>query len=143
VAARSIAGSKVGLAGQAAELGREGRVEGSPAAPGGSDGVLDAAAVLFAEPGKRLLVAEDELAQSLDLLWGRRGAGSGPLGELGSGGGKAFGVGEQPTEITAQLRLVGGVGAEVLAAQAAVPERPGPAACDVAGSVQVPNGMPT
>jgi hypothetical protein len=123
-----------GLAGQAAELGREGRIEGGPAAPGGGDGLFETAAVLFAEPGEHLLVGEDEPAQGLDLLLGWRGAGPGPLGELGSGGGEAFGVGEQPAEVGAQLRLVGGVGAEVFAAQAAVPERAGPpAGGDVGG----------
>ena len=47
-----------GLAGEAAELGGEGRIQGGAAAPGGSDGVLDAAAVLFTEPGEHLLVGE-------------------------------------------------------------------------------------
>src|SRR5207302_10955226 len=98
------------------------------------DGLFDAAAVLLAEPGEHLLVGEDEPAQGLDLLRGRRGAGPGPLGELGSGGGEAFGVGEQLAERAAQLRLAGGGGAQVLAAQAAVPERAGPpAGCDVGG----------
>src|SRR6266568_4040915 len=123
-----------GLAGEAAESGREGRVEGGPAAPGGGDGVLDTLAVLFAEPGEYLLVGEDEPAQCLDLLGRRHGAGPGPLGEFGGGGGEAFGVGEQLGQVGAQLRLVGGAGAEVFAAQAAVPERARPAVgCDVGG----------
>src|SRR5438132_12490411 len=123
-----------GLAGQAAELGGEGRIQGGPAAPGGSDGVLDAAAVLFAEPGEHFLVGEDEPAQGLDLFRRRRGTGPGPLGELRSGSGETLGVDEQPGQVGAQLRLVGGVGAEVLAAQAAMPERAGlPAGCNVGG----------
>ena len=81
----------------------------------------------------RLFVGEDEPAQVLDLFRRRRGTGPGPLGELGSGG-EALGVGEQPGQVGAQLRLVGGVGAEVLAAQAAMPERAGlPAGCNVGG----------
>jgi hypothetical protein len=88
---------------------------------------------LLAEPAGHLLVSQDEPAQGLDLLRGRRGAGPGPLGELG-GGGEAFGAGQQLGQVGAQFRLVGGVGAEVFAAQAAVPERAGPpAGCDVGG----------
>ena len=52
--------------------------------------------------------------------------------ELGSGSGETLSVGEQRGQVGAQLRLVGRVGAEVFAAQAAVPERAGLAAgCDV------------
>ena len=58
-----------GLAGQATELGREGRVEDGPAATGGDDGVLDAAVVLVAEPGENLLVGEDELARGVTLQY--------------------------------------------------------------------------
>jgi len=96
-----------GLAGQAAELGREGRIEGGPAAPGGGDGFFDAAAVLAAEPGERLLVGEDEPAQGLDLFPGTARRRPGPARRAG-GGGEAFGIGEQLAEIAAQLRLVGG-----------------------------------
>src|SRR5437588_2460928 len=57
-----------GLAGQAAELGGEDRIQGGPAAPGGGDRVLDAAAVLVAEAAEHLVVGEDEPAQGLDLF---------------------------------------------------------------------------
>jgi hypothetical protein len=55
------------LSGQAAELGGEGRVEDGPAGPSGGDGVLDAAAVLVAEPGENLLVGEDGSARGVTL----------------------------------------------------------------------------
>ena len=53
---------RAGLAGEAAELGREGCIQSGAACPGGGDGGFDALAVLGAEPGEHLLVGEQEPA---------------------------------------------------------------------------------
>src|SRR5216683_4947791 len=59
---------RAGLAGEAAELGREGGIEGGAAGAGGGDGGFDALVVLGVEPGEQLLVGEHEPAHHLDLL---------------------------------------------------------------------------
>ena len=71
--------------------------------------------------------AADQLSQPRDF--GVRGhrLGAGPVVEFGCGP-DPFAVTQQRVEVVPQLRQVGGVGAEVPAAQAPEPERAGPAA---------------
>ena len=69
----------------------------------------------------------DETADPGDLLLGGGGFGAGPVVEVG-GGEQSFPVAEQVIEVGLQVGQVGDVGAEVVAAGAAEPERAGVAA---------------
>ena len=91
------------------------------------DGLGDLAPVGVAELVQVVFGPADELPQPGDLLVGGHGLGSGPVVEV-AGGADAFPGAQQGVEVVAELGQVGGVGAEVAAAQAAEPERAGAAA---------------
>ena len=62
----------------------------------------------------------------------------------GQGGGEPFTGAEQVIKVSGQVREVGNVGAEVVTADAAEPERAGlPPAATLDGSRQIPNGTDT
>ena len=69
----------------------------------------------------------DELADAGDFLLGRGGGGAGPVIDAGHGGEFLAGA-EQVAEVGGQVGEVGDVGAEVVAAGAAEPDRAGAAA---------------
>ena len=69
----------------------------------------------------------DEAADAADLLVRGHGLGACPVVEVG-GGEQAFPVAQQVVEVGLQVGQVGDVGAEVVAAGAAEPERAGLAA---------------
>ena len=66
-------------------------------------------------------------ADPADFLLGRGGCGAGPVVDA-AGGGEPFAGAEQVVEVGGQVGQVGDVGAEVVAAGAAEPERAGAAA---------------
>ena len=70
----------------------------------------------------------DEAPDPGDLLLGGGGVGAGPLVDAVDGGGEAFPGAEQVVEVGGQVGEVGDVGAEVVAAGAAEPDRAGASA---------------
>ena len=72
--------------------------------------------------------AVDEPPDAGDLLLGGGGVGAGPLVDAVDGGGEPFAGAEQVIEVGGQVGQVGDVGAEVVAAGAAEPDRAGAAA---------------
>ena len=107
--------------------GGHAEVDGLAGAADNLHGFGDLAPVGFAERLEVVFGPADELAQPGDLRVRGHGLGPGPVVEVG-GGADAFAVAQQGVEVVAQLGQVGGVGAEVAAAQAAEPERAGSAA---------------
>src|SRR5665811_1984194 len=111
------------LADHASQLGREAQVELCPLGADGGDGRFDGGAVVLVETGEHLVVCPQQPTDGVDLGVGGGSVAAGPVGQGRDGGGQAFPVGEQLGEVASQLGGVGGVGAEVLATGAAVPER--------------------
>src|SRR5450759_181361 len=100
----------------------------------GGDGCPGGGTVVLVQAGDHFVVGAQQPADGVDLFLGGGGVAAGPVGQGRDGGGQPFPVGEQLGEVAAQLGGVGGVGAEVLAAGATVPERTGvPASGDVGG----------
>ena len=103
------------------------------------DSFVDPGAFGVAEPGHVALDPVDEPADAGDLLFGGGGVGAGPLIDAVDGGGEALAGAEQVIEVGGQVGQVGDVGAEVVAAGAAEPDRAGASAgCTLDGSVQRP-----
>jgi hypothetical protein len=98
------------------------------------DGLVDAGPVVRAQAGDVAFDPADELPDDGDLLVGGCCLVTCPGVEAG-GGGKPFAGAEQVIEVGGQVGEVGDVGAEVVAAGAAEPDRAVGAA---GGSVQVP-----
>ena len=69
----------------------------------------------------------DEAADAADLFLGGHGFGAGPMIEFG-GGEQSFAGPQEVVEVGVEVGQVGDVGAEVVAADAAEPERAGAAA---------------
>jgi hypothetical protein len=91
------------------------------------DSVVDDGPVLVAEASDVALDPGDELPDAGDFLLRRGGGGPGPLVDAGHGG-EPFAGAEQVIEVGGQVGEVGHVGAEVVAAGAAEPDRAGAAA---------------
>ncbi len=101
--------------------------------PQGPCRLLDLRALVVGEAVEVGLDPADQRADALDLLLGRGCLGAGPVVQIGCRR-EAFAVPQQRVEVGPQLGKVGGVGAEVVAADAAEPERAAvPADLDVAG----------
>ena len=86
----------------------------------GSLGVVEAGDVAF-DPG-------DQPPDPGDLLLGRGGVGAGPFVDTVDGGGQPFAGAQQVVEVGLQVGQERDVGAEVVAAGAAEPDRAGAAA---------------
>src|SRR5450759_2057842 len=122
------------LADHASQLGGEADGKLCSLGADGGDGCPGGGAVVLVQAGDHFVVGAQQPADGVDLFLGGSGVAAGPVGQGRDGGGQPFSVGEQLGEVAAQLGGVGGVGAEVLAAGAAVPERTGvPASGDVGG----------
>src|ERR1017187_4498743 len=113
------------------------------------DGFADGCAFFLAQTGDVAVDLGDEPPDAGDLLAGGGGVGACPVVGAGDGGGQAFAGAEQVIEVGGQVGKVGHVGAEVVAAGAAEPDRArGPAGRDVgrlgAGAVgdgDLPDGV--
>ena len=104
------------------------------------DGLGDLAPVGFLELAEVVFGSADELPQPGDLFVGGHGLGFGPLVVV-LGGPDAFAGSQQGVEVVAKLGQVGGVGAEVAAAQATEPDgQAPPPALALEGSEDTPNG---
>ncbi len=113
-------------------------VGGAVAAEDGDSGV-DLASFDGVEAGDVTVDAVDQPSDSGDLLGGGGGVGAGPLVDPVDSGGEPFAGAQQVVEVGGQLGQVGDVGAEVVAARAAEPDRAGAAAgFTLDGSVQRP-----
>ena len=114
-----------------------------------ADGVADDGTLVVAELGDVTVDLGDEVPDAGDLLLRRRGGGTGPLIDPGHGG-EPFPGAEQVIEVGGQVRQVGHVGAEVVAAGAAEPDRAGAAAgrdigglgAGAVGDGDLPDGVP-
>ena len=80
------------------------------------------------ESGDVTVDAVDQPSDPGDLLGGGGGVGAGPLVDPVDGGGEPFAGAQQVVEVGGQVGQVGDVGAEVVAAGAAEPDRAGAAA---------------
>src|SRR5680860_1213219 len=105
----------------AEEPDRHGGVELGPASSQHGDGVLGGGPLGLGQLGEHGLAAVDDLAHRGDLLGGGDGGVAGPVLQF-RGGAEPFLVGEEPVEMGAELGQVGGIGAEVGAAEALVAE---------------------
>ena len=106
----------------------------------GGDGGVDVGSLLVGEVLETGLDPGDETADADDLFFGGHGFSSRPLVDIG-GGKDSFAVAEQVVEVGLQIGEVGDVGAEVVTARAAEPERAGVAAgLDVGGLGADPEG---
>ena len=92
------------------------------------DGVVDLGAFGRVESGDVAGDAVDQPPDPGDLLGGGGGVGAGPLVDPVEGGGEPFAGAQQVVEVGGQLGQVRDVGAEVVAAGAAEPDRAGAAA---------------
>ena len=92
------------------------------------DGVVDAGALGVVELGDVAFDAVDQPPDPGDLLLGGGGVGAGPVVDPVDGGGQPFAGAQQVVEVGLQVGQVGDVGAEVVAARAAEPDRAGAAA---------------
>src|ERR1017187_4329124 len=113
------------------------------------DGFADGCAFFLAQTGDVAVDLGDEPPDAGDLLAGGGGVGACPVVGAGDGGGEPFAGAEQVIEVGGEVGKVGHVGAEVVAAGAAEPDRArGPAGRDVgrlgAGAVgdgDLPDGV--
>ena len=92
------------------------------------DGLVDLGSLGVVELGDIALDAVDQPPDPGDLLLGGGGVGAGPLVDPVDGGGQPFPGAQQIIEVCLQVGQVRDVGAEVVAAGAAEPDRAGPAA---------------
>ena len=92
------------------------------------DGVVDSGALGLVELGRIAFDPVDQPPDPGDLLVGGGGVGAGPLVDPIEGGGQPFAGAQQVIEVGGQLGQVRDVGAEVVAAGAAEPDRAGAAA---------------
>ena len=104
-------------------------------APDHRGGLFDLGSFVVGEVVQVLLDPVDQILDPADLLLGRQRLGLGPVVQIG-GGEDAFAVTQQVVQVGGEIGQVGDVGAEVVAAHAAEPERAGSAAgLDVGGLV--------
>ena len=92
------------------------------------DRVVDLGSVGRVELGDVALDPGDQPPDPGDLLLGRGGVGAGPLVDAVDGGGQPFPGAQQVIEVCLQVGQERDVGAEVVAAGAAEPDRAGAAA---------------
>ena len=92
------------------------------------DGFVDLGALSVVKAGDVALDLGDQVPDPGDLLLGGGGVGTGPFIDAADGGGQSFPRSEQVLEVGLQVGQEGDVGAEVVAARAAEPDRAGAAA---------------
>ena len=92
------------------------------------DRLVDAGSLGLVELGDVAFDAVDQPPDPGDLLLGRGGVGAGPVVDAVDGGGQPFAGAQQVIEVGLQVGQEGDVGAEVVAAGAAEPDRAGAAA---------------
>ena len=103
------------------------RVGGAVTANDG-DRLVDAGSLAFVEIGDVAFDPADQPPDPGDFLLGRGGVDAGPVVDSVDGGGQPFAGAQQIIEVCLQVGQVGNVGAEVVAARAAVPDRAGSSA---------------
>lgn len=91
------------------------------------DSVVDAGSFGLVEPGDAAADAADQLPDPGDLFLGGGGVGAGPLVDPVKRGGQPFAGAQQVVEVGLQVGQERDVGAEVVAAGAAEPDRAGAA----------------
>ena len=92
------------------------------------DRVVDAGSLGVVEVGDVAFDAVDQPPDPGDLLFGGGGVGAGPVVDPVDGGGQPFAGAQQIVEVGLQVGQERDVGAEVITAGAAEPDRAGPAA---------------
>ena len=103
------------------------------------DCVVDLGPLGVVELGDVAFDPVDQPPDPGDFLLGGGGVGTGPVVDSVDGGGQSFPGAQQIIEVCLQVGQVGNVGAEVVAAGAAEPDRAGASAgLTLVGSVQVP-----
>ena len=101
---------------------------GCAVTPHDGDGVVDAGSLGFVDAGDIAFDSVDQPPDPGDFFLGRGGVGAGPVIDAVDGGGQPFAGAQQIIEVCLQLGQERDVGAEVVAADAAVPDRAGSAA---------------
>src|SRR5664279_4543882 len=81
-------------AGQAAQFGGEGDVQGGSLGADRGDGLVDGGAVVVVQGGEDFVVGAEQSADRVDFFVGGGGVGAGPVGQGRDRGGQAFPVGQ-------------------------------------------------
>jgi hypothetical protein len=98
------------------------------------DGFVDLGALSVVKASDVALDLSDQVPDPGDLLLGGGGVGTGPFVDTANGGGQSFPRPEQVLEVCLQVGQESDVGAEMVAARAAEPDRAGTAASlDIGG----------
>src|SRR6266851_8094588 len=113
------------LADHAQELDGDRGVELSPAAMEHVDGLLCPGPLVVGETGQQILAAVDDPADRGGLFCRGDSRVASPVLQFGGRGPQALPVGEQASEVGAQLGKERRVGVKMSAAEALVPERAG------------------